>query len=298
MFIHNFKYAFKILFRNRMLIFWTFAFPIILGTLFNMAFSNIENSEKLNIIDIAIVDNSEFQKDEAFKESFKVLGDEENEDRLFNIKYTDEDEAKRLLNDEEITGYLTFEDGKPRVTVITNGINETIFKYVTEEISQSIDITKNVLNSEIQKEIMQGNYNVDYEKIYRDVLDMTLNQEAGIKDISSNNLSYMMIEFYTLIAMTCLYGGILGMTAINQNLPNMSNNGKRVAVAPTSKGKVILSSLLASYIVQIIGVAILFVYTIFALKVDYGSNLPLIVLLAGVRKFGWFVFRIDGWNCA
>lgn len=297
MFIHNFKYAFKTLFRNRMLIFWTFAFPIILGTLFNMAFSNIENSEKLNIIDIAIVDNSDFQKEEAFKESFKVLGDEKNEDRLFNIKYTDEEDAKRLLNDEKITGYLTFEEGKPRVTVITNGINETIFKYVTEEISQSIDITRNVLNSEIQKEIMQGNYNVDYEKIYRYVLDMTLNQEAGIKDISSNNLSYMMIEFYTLIAMTCLYGGILGMTAINQNLPNMSNNGKRVAVAPTSKGKVILSSLLASYIVQAIGVAILFVYTIFVLKVDYGSNLPLIVLLAGSRKLGWFVSRIDGWNC-
>lgn len=200
MFVHNFKYAFKTLFRNRMLIFWTFAFPIILGTLFNMAFSNIENSEKLNIIDIAIVDNSDFQKEEAFKESFKVLGDEKNEDRLFNIKYTDEEDAKRLLNDEKITGYLTFEEGKPRVTVITNGINETIFKYVTEEISQSIDITRNVLNSEIQKEIMQGNYNVDYEKIYRYVLDMTLNQEAGIKDISSNNLSYMMIEFYTLIA--------------------------------------------------------------------------------------------------
>lgn len=87
------------------------------------------------------------------------------------------------------------------------------------------------------------------------------------------------------------------MTAINQNLPNMSNNGKRVAVAPTSKGKVILSSLLASYIVQIIGVAILFVYTIFVLKVDYGSNLPLIILLAGVRKFGWFVFGLDDWNC-
>lgn len=297
MFIHNFKYAFKTLFRNRMLIFWTFAFPIILGTLFNMAFSNIENSEKLNIIDIAIVDNSEFQEDEAFKESFKFLGDEKNEDRLFNIKYTDEDTAKKLLNDEEITGYLVLEDSKPKVVVITNGINETIFKYVTEEISQSIDITKNVLNSAVQKEIEQGNYNVDYEKIYRDVLEMTLNQDVGIKDISSSNLSYTMIEFYTLIAMTCLYGGILGMTAINYNLPNMSNNGKRVAVAPTSKGKVILSSLLASYLTQIIGVAILFVYTIFVLKVDYGSNLPLIILLAGVRKFGWFVFGLDDWNC-
>lgn len=297
MFIHNFKYAFKTLFRNKMLIFWTFAFPIILGTLFNMAFSNIENSEKLNIIDIAIVDNSEFQKDEAFKESFEFLGDEKNEDRLFNIKYTDEETAKRLLNDEEITGYLVLENSKPKVVVITNGINETIFKYVTEEISQSIDITKNVLNSAVQKEIEQGNYNVDYEKIYRDVLEMTLNQDVGIKDISSSNLSYTMIEFYTLIAMTCLYGGILGMTAINQNLPNMSNNGKRVAASPTSKGKVILSSLLASYLTQIIGVAILFVYTIFVLKVDYGSNLPLIILLAGVRKFGWFVFGVDDWNC-
>ena len=64
MFIHNFKYALKTLFRDKMLIFWTFAFPIILGTFFNMAFSNIENSEKLEIIDIAIVDNDEFQNNE------------------------------------------------------------------------------------------------------------------------------------------------------------------------------------------------------------------------------------------
>ena len=49
MFIHNFKYALKALFRDKMLIFWTFAFPIILGTFFNMAFSNIENSEKLEM---------------------------------------------------------------------------------------------------------------------------------------------------------------------------------------------------------------------------------------------------------
>lgn len=72
------------------------------------------------------------------------------------------------------------------------------------------------------------------------------------------------------------------MATINQNLANMSSNGKRVSIAPTSKGKVILSSLLASYIVQLIGLAILFIYTIFILKVDYGTNLPLIILLGAV----------------
>ena len=42
MFIHNLKYTVKILFKNKVLIFWMFAFPIILGIFFHMAFENIE----------------------------------------------------------------------------------------------------------------------------------------------------------------------------------------------------------------------------------------------------------------
>lgn len=72
------------------------------------------------------------------------------------------------------------------------------------------------------------------------------------------------------------------MVSINQTLANMSNKGKRVAVSPTKKGTIILSSLLASYIAQLIGLAILFVYTLFVLKVDYGNNTGLIILLAMV----------------
>lgn len=286
MFIHNFKYALKTLFKNKMLIFWTFAFPIILGTFFNMAFSNIEKSEKLDIIDIAIVENEEFKNNEIFKESFKVLSDENNEDRLFNTKYVTEEEAKELLANDEITGYLLLTD-TTKVVVNTSGINETILKYVTEEISQSEEIIGTVAEKKITEILAAnptevGNLNSLYEKIYKEVEQMDEGENVNIKNISSNNLSYTMIEFYTLIAMACLYGGILGMVAINQNLANMSNNGKRVAVSPTSKGKLIFSSVLASYITQLIGISLLFVYTIFVLKVDYGDNLPLIILLASV----------------
>lgn len=277
MFIHNFKYAFKTLFRSKMLIFWTFAFPIILGTFFNMAFSNIENSEKLDIINIAIVDDEDFQNNEIFKEAFKTLSDEENEDRLFDTKYTSEEQAKELLDNKEIIGYVKLKENEPKVVIATNGINETILKYVTEEITQTGEIVKDIAETEIKKEISSGNYNIDYEKIYENIIKMTENQEAKIENISSNNLSYTMIEFYTLIAMACLYGGILGIVAINQNLPNMSSNGKRVSVSPTRKGTVILSSVLASYVTQLIGLTLLFIYTVFVLKVDYGNNLPLII---------------------
>ena len=83
MFRHNFKYSLKVLFKNKALIFWTFAFPIILGIFFNMAFSNIENSEKLKVIDIAIIDNQEFNENEIFKQVFQNLSDEKNENRMF-----------------------------------------------------------------------------------------------------------------------------------------------------------------------------------------------------------------------
>lgn len=290
MFIHNFKYAFITLFKNKMLIFWTFAFPIILGTFFNMAFSNIENSEKLDIIDIAYVDNN--KNDDFYKEIFKTLSDKNNENRLFNTRYVTEEKAKKLLENDKISGYLIFDDS-PKIVVKQSGINETILKYVVDEINQTKNIMKNVSEKKIQENIENqtiqnleiDNYNSLYTKIYSEINEMIQKDNTNIKDISSSNLSYTMIEFYTLIAMACLYGGILGMVSINQNLANMSSNGKRIQVSPVSKSKIIFSSLAASYLVQLIGVALLFLYTIFVLNVDYGNNLPLIILLALVGSF-------------
>jgi len=189
------------------------------------------------------------------------------------------------LQDDEIDGYLILNGDTPKTVFKQSGINETILKFVTEEIVQTSNIMENVIEKKVGEYMKNAspnelsNIETIYTNMYKEILDMSRETEANIEDVSSSNLSYTMIEFYTLIAMTCLYGGILGMAAINQNLPNMSSNGKRTAMSPTPKGKVVLSSLLASYIAQLIGLGLLFVYTVFVLKVDYGSNLPLIILL-------------------
>ncbi|MFR2534553.1 MAG: ABC transporter permease [Clostridia bacterium] len=280
MFIHNLKYALKTLFRSRMLLFWTFAFPIILATFFNMAFSNIENSEKLTIINIAIVDNAYFETNEIFRQAFKQLSDEESSSRLFNTQYVDYEEAQRLLKEDKITGYLFMTEEENKVIVNGNGMNETIFKYATEEIMQTADMVDYLATEEIAKEMINQNQIVNYAGIYQNVMEKLQKQDVKIQNISKDNMSYTMVEFYTLIAMTCLYGGILGTVAINQNLANMSANGKRVSVSPVSKSKMIFSSVLASYITQLIGLALLFVYTIFVLKINYGNNFLLILLLS------------------
>ena len=183
-----------------------------------------------------------------------------------------------MLAKDEIIGYIELME-EPKITIKANGINQTILKQVVEEINQNQEIIKNISESKaneymknMKPQNLEGNKDI-YEKIYEAALETASENSSNIKNISSDNLSYTMIEFYTLIAMTCLYGGTLGMTAINQKLPNMSNIGKRVGVSPAKKGEIILGSSLASYIIQLIGLLLLFIYTIFVLKIDYSDNL-------------------------
>ena len=285
MFRHNFKYSLKVLFKNKALIFWTFAFPIILGIFFNMAFSNIENSEKLKVIDIAIIDNQEFNENEIFKQVFQNLSDEKNENRMFNTKYVSLEKAKEMLKNEDITGYILFENKEAKITVGSSGVNETILRYVVDEIQSNSEIVQNLANKEIEKNISKNNFNIDYEKIYADLSELIENQDTKLNNISNKNLSYTMIEYYTLIAMTCLYGGTISKYITNYKLANMNSVGKRTSISPIQKGKMLLGSLLASYVIQLLGIAILFIFTVFVLKVDFGSNLPLIILLACMGSF-------------
>lgn len=276
MFYHNFKYSLKILLKNKSLIFWTFAFPILLGTLFNMAFSNIEKSEKLSIIDIAIINSDEFDNDKIFKETMQTLSDDNNKNKIFNITYTDISKAKKLLLNEEITGYLKFNENNIDIIVNSSGINETILRSIVDEIERE----KEVINTLVKKETEKGN--IDYTAIYNKIALLLNNSNATLKDISNKNLSYTMIEYYTLVAMAVLYGALISMNVVNYKLANMNSVGKRTAVSKVGKGKLLLGSLLASYIVQMLSLLILLVYTIFVLKVDYGSDIMHVILLIAI----------------
>ncbi len=282
MFLHNFKYALKIIFRNKSLIFWTFAFPIILGTFFKLAFNNIEKGETLSTINIAIIDNQEFDDNQFYKEAFNQLSTGEN--KMFNTKYTTLENAKKLLSDEEITGYLVLSNDVINITVNSSGINETIIKTVVDEINTNKNMYETLINKEIEDEFKSGNTNIDYKDIYNKVTDKIIS-DVKLNDISNSNLSYTMIEYYTLIALTILYGGTISLYMVNKTLPNLSEVGKRVNTSSLKRSTILFSNLLASYVVQLIGLCILFIYCVFVIKADFGDNLPLIILLSLIGVF-------------
>ena len=281
MFWHNLKYSLKILFRNKALLFWTFIFPIILGTFFKLAFSNIENSEELKTIDIAVIDSDNYQNNVIFKDALLELS---KEPKLFNLKVTDLNNAKKMLEDNKISGYLTFEQGAVDITINRNGINETIVKYVVDEIQSESVIINDLVNRALSEENNKDKP-INYEKIYQEALSISQDNAIKLNNISNSNLSYTMIEYYTLIAMSSLYGALISMFIINKTNPTTDSVGKRVSVSSISKSSLIISGLLASYIVQLIGLATLFGYTIFALKVDYGSKILPVIFLGTISSF-------------
>lgn len=273
MFIHHLRYTIKTLLKNKSLIFWTFAFPIFLSLFFQFAFSDIENNEKLDIIPIAIVENDELQNQELFKEVFKELSDDNNDDQLFSSQYVQESRAQDLLSQDEIIGYVHFKDGQCEVVTATNGVYETILTYVVDEVTTSTKMAYTIANIEIARG------EIDYTRINQKISQLLSKQETHIQDESSPHMSYMMIEYYTLIAMTCLYGGVIVMEAMNQSLANMTSIGKRVGVSPVKKSHIVISSMIASYIIQFLGVLILLFFTKYVQHVDYGQNLGLLIAL-------------------
>lgn len=275
MFYQNLKYSLKILLRNKALIFWTFAFPIILGLFFNLAFQNIEKNEQLQVIDIAIINSNDYNNNKIVKESLNELT--KGKSKLFNIKLTDEKTSKDLLKNNKIIGYLTFKENQVNITVKNSGVEETILKQVLEQIQTN----SKIINKKVEKEISEQvatNKKINYEQIYQNALSLLNENNIKINNISNKNLSYTMIEYYTLIAMACLYGALISMFIINYQLPNMNSTGKRISASPINKTKQLISSLLSAYIVQIIGLLLLFLFTIFILKVDYGKNLLYVII--------------------
>lgn len=244
MFFHNVKYNLKSLFKNKGLIFWSFAFPIILAFLFSMAFGNWEESEKFNSIKIGIIDNNYFHENIIAKKVFDSI-DQDSEEKIFDITYTSFEDATKLLNDKKITGIIEYTFDNTNIIVNSNSVSSTIIKSVVDEIDTYNTMLSDLVGSNNSDDIILN-------AITR-INDITINTN----DISVNKLDISVIEYYSLLSMSCLYGGFIAMTAISNSLASASNRGKRVEISPVKKTNILLSSLCASFIVQLLGAFIL-----------------------------------------
>ena len=319
---HLVLYNVKVLVSNRSLVFWTLAFPILLGILFKVALGDIVNKEAFDTVPVAVV-NSQVYKDSTFKIAFDELtkAGESNvtgsDKPLLKVREVSSLEAgKELLQNEKVDGIVEItgtpsegmvKDAQAKLTIATNGLNQTILKIILDEITQRVDMISTLTEREITAQMAASmprpaNPNLNpvgsppmapafnTGQIAKSVQNQLSSSGFTLQDRSPKSMDLLMAEFFSLVAMAALYGGMFSLTIMNNAQPPLGVIGRRVAVSPTSKSKLIISGIITSYLVQLVGLLALLALCHFLFQVDFGANWGLTVLLASVGALAGLSF--------
>lgn len=273
LFFHNSKYTMLSMFRLKVTLFWTLAFPLLLATFMYMAFGNLfEKDEMFKTINVAVVESENDDTLMSVLESLDVnhtdsaskSDDSSNSfSDLINMKLMDSSAAKKALNDKKVTGIIYTEDAS--LVVDENSYNATILESILTQYKQQKDVFANIAktNPAALEAAIAGLSDTTSE--YKEI------------SLSSGNQDEYTNYFYAVFAMSCLFASFSAVTATNRLLANTSPLGMRKSLAALSKNILIFSEYISLLIIHFVVELITLVY-LTLLGVDFGNKYPAIIL--------------------
>ena len=255
----------KCIVRDRQMMFWTFLFPLLLATLFGMAFENIDKGEAFTRIPVAVVDNAEYSSAAAFRTALDAVSGSGAKQPLFTVSRLSSAQAESRLKSGKIKGYVYF-NGGAHVVVKESGIDQTILEEFVDDTLQ----TQQAVAAAVKADPRAAKAVLAAAESPKEVLRSVYPGRAKPDDA----VTY----YYALIAMASLYGGFLGLQEIAYVQANLSPQGARVSLAPVHKLRVFACSLCAATAVQFASVLLLIAYLGLVIRVQFGGNLPFILL--------------------
>lgn len=276
MFTHIFKYRMKCLLGDKVVLFWTMLFPILLSTLFLMAFSNLSKADDFISAKVAVVNNEAYQENKTFQEALAAAAEKNGEQEPFlSVELVTRAEADSLLEQGKVDGIIQLD---PDISLIVkqSGLYQSIIKSFLDQYKQVNASYTSVF--EMKPELLTS------QKLKLYSADDYLLERSLRKEKTDITVTY----FYALLAMTSFYGSFWGVRIINEVQANQSMKGARINVAPVHKMKMLMAGILAAWIIQFAELLILILYMNLVLKVSFGSQVGYILLtclvgaLAGV----------------
>lgn len=268
MFFRLYKYSLLRSSRDRLTIFWNLIFPVMLGSLFQLAFGNYTEKEVLfHQIPVACVE--EEGADENFSELLKVL---ETDNELIQVQKTDQKKAEQLLQDEKVEGIFLNrgeagqEDRGISLIVTEEGMNQTILSSILEQYERTC-ATLTAIGREYPAGIQEAAALLKEDCRYL--------KEGNVGKASANSvLDY----FYSLLAMNCLMGATTGLVCAVEFKANLSALAARRMVAGCSRFRMLWPDLAAKITVQFVYITFSMGYLMFVLKVPLGEQWGFLLL--------------------
>ncbi|MBD5135079.1 MAG: ABC transporter permease [Lachnospiraceae bacterium] len=266
-----YKYRVKRLVMDKGTFFWLIIFPIVLGTFFWMAFSNItEKSESLDKIDVAIVDDGTYENAVAFDEFIKnVSGKQGN----LNTEKLPEDKAEKALDEGEAEGIIYVSD-EISLKFKENGLNQTILKSMVDSYIHNENVIMDIIANSPEKA--------------QDVMESLFADVAYTKEVNMNadgNMDVYVQYYFALFAMTCMLGAHYGVINTEEIRAGQRDIAVRRCISPTKRILIVFTDFLAALTVQMLIFVMVFFYLNLFLGIDFGNKYGYILLSGLLSSF-------------
>ncbi len=258
MFFHAFKTRIKIIFSTKFDAFWLIIFPVILATLFYIAFSHI-TAEKFNEINLIVCNTSESDQ------FYKVLKDTQ----MFELSIDEYENAIELLKDGKVTGVVTTENDTLKLYVGQNGIDQSISKFVLDTYLQTTQAVTDIVT---QNPMALSN----------GFIETIGNQESFVEEVPLNeegNYDIVSVFFFTIFGMAAMMGSTNMINVVETLQANQSPLAARVCSSPIRKSIVFAANMLGVLITTFISNVLCFIYIKYFLSIDMGNHTLAIILL-------------------
>lgn len=280
MFRTAFKYNLLLTLRERSVLFWSLAFPLLLATFFSMAFSNLYTSEIIREpIRLAYVAP---EQPNPLYDLRAILGEiplgESGEAQLFHISAAqDEQQARQWVLDNQADAAV-LDGAVPKLMTNRVGASQVVVKQVLDQVNA----TKQTITS-----LMRQNPLTPIAQVTQG-----LNEASYTRPVSINKgrMSPDIIYYFALLAMTCLGACSAGAIVIIRQQANKSAEGARFAVSPANKWLRVSAAGLATWLVQLAMTYIVLAFMTLVLGKRLGDDLPyLMVVLAAGTLMGFLL---------
>ncbi len=278
MIAHILKYRLKCFLKDKQMLFWTFAFPLLLATLFNLAFSNLSHIDEYIQAKVAVVNNAEYRGNIPFREALEAVSSEGG--IFITTVVSERQEAEALLDGDKIDGYIYLDSGI-KLTVKRTGLNQTIIRSFLDDYSQTYRVVTRIMA-------------VNPEALAKGLDKIVQDRGNYLEEVPASKASpdSTVIYFYSLIAMAALYGGFWGIRAVAEAQADLSPQGARLNISPVHKFKQLICDLSAAVLIQYAEILVLIAYIKYILGYDFGNNIGYVLLAAFAACFMGMAFGV------
>ncbi len=272
------RYALINLVKTPAILVWTLLFPLILSSVFMLMFSSIDELASQQTVPIVVVtpdDDEAGQTFQAFLDQPEDVNAQEGGVPLFAITYAEsQDKAQALVvgslqAEQPYAGYVMLQDGLPRVFVADDQsssgnatVSASVLVLVMDTYCARLALVSDLLAdnplSLADPEVVQS---LSEQALVTQQVQLTQHQPQET------------VRFYfALLGMAALFGGSVGLTAVQSLRPNTSSLGARRSVGALSYAKSVAGTILACWIMCFACLAITFAYMRFVVNLDFGGR--------------------------